>query len=108
MKRPYRVIWAVTAHDDLLRIIKYIALDSPANAGKVLKTIKSRAAALHLSPQRGRVVPELQHQGIAQYRELVIAPWRLIYRITDDTVLVLSVLDGRRNVEDLLLTRLTD
>ena len=107
MKRAYRVIWAAAAYDDLLGIIEYIARDSPANAGKVLKTIKNRAATLHLSPQRGRLVPELQEQGIAQYRELVIAPWRLIYRIADASVLVLSVLDGRRNVEDLLLARLT-
>lgn len=107
MKRSYRVIWAVAAYDDLLGVIEYIAQDRPANAGKVLKSIKSRAATLHLSPQRGRMVPELQKQGIAQYRELVITPWRLIYRVADDTVLVLSVLDGRRNVEDLLLARLT-
>ncbi|MEW6595457.1 MAG: type II toxin-antitoxin system RelE/ParE family toxin [Thermodesulfobacteriota bacterium] len=107
MKRSYRVIWAASAYDDLLGIIEYIAQDSPANAGKVLKSIKSKAATLFLSPQRGRVVPELQKEGIAQYRELVITPWRLIYRIVDDTVLVLSVLDSRRNVEDLLLARLT-
>ena len=107
MKHAYRVVWAAVAYDDLRGIIEYIAQDSLANAKKVLKTIKSRAATLHLSPQRGRVVPELQEQGIAQYRELVITPWRLIYRIADDTVLVLSVLDGRRNVEDLLLARLT-
>ncbi len=107
MKRTYRVVWAAIAYDDLHGIIEYIAQDSPANARKVLKTIKSKAATLHLSPQRGRVVPELQEQGIAHYRELIVTPWRLIYRIADETVLVLSVLDSRRNIEDLLLARLT-
>lgn len=107
MKQAYRVVWAAAAYNDLLGIIEYIAKDSPANAGKILKNIKSRATTLHLSPQRGLVVPELQEQGIAHYRELVVTPWRLIYRIADDTVFVLSVLDGRRNVEDLLLARLT-
>ena len=107
MKRAYRVVWAAAAYDDLRGIMEYIVQGSPVNAKKVLKPIKSRAAILCLSPQRGRVVPELQEQGIAHYRELVIAPWRLIYRITDDSVFVLSDLGGRRNVEDLLLARLT-
>ncbi|MFH1214992.1 MAG: type II toxin-antitoxin system RelE/ParE family toxin [Pseudomonadota bacterium] len=106
MNRKYQVIWSVTAHADLSGIIEYIAQDSPATAKTILKNIKTKAANLYLSPQRGRVVPELNDQGITQYRELVINPWRLIYRITDDSVFVLSVLDARQNVEDILLARL--
>lgn len=107
MNRKDKIIWSATAHADLSGIIEYIAQNSPANAKKILITIKNKEADLYLSPQRGRVVPELQDQGITQYREIVITPWRLIYRITDDTVFVLSVLDARQNVEDILLTRLT-
>jgi hypothetical protein len=50
-------------------------------------------------------VPELHQEGISVYRELVIAPWRLMYRIADGEVLVLSFIDSRRNVEDILLQR---
>jgi len=57
-------------------------------------------------PNRGRVVPELKFYNIITYRELIVAPWRIIYRIENDTVYVLSIIDGRRNVEDLLLARL--
>jgi addiction module RelE/StbE family toxin len=107
MSRNYKVVWSERAHADLVGIISYIAQDSPSNAKKILKTIKSKAAALYLSPQRGRIVPELHEQGITHYRELIINPWRLMYRITDNTVFVLSVLDARQNVEDILLNRLT-
>lgn len=108
MSRVYTVIWSETAYADLLGIIEYyIARDSPAVAKKIVKSIKSKAASLYLSPQRGRVVPELQDHGITHYRELIINPWRLMYRITDNTVFVLSVLDARQNVEDILLNRLT-
>jgi len=41
-----------------------------------------------------------------QYRELVIPPWRLIYRIDERKIYVLSVIDSRQNVEDILLNRL--
>jgi len=36
----------------------------------------------------------------------VIRPWRVIYRIEAERVYVVAVIDGRRNVEDILLARL--
>ena len=55
---------------------------------------------------QGRVVPELLSQGISLYREIVITPWRVIYKIERDRVYIVSVIDSRRNVEDVLLARL--
>jgi len=107
MSREYQIIWSRIAHADLAGIIEYIAYDSPTNAKKILKTIRNKAANLYISPQRGRIIPELQEQGIVQYREIIIKSWRVIYRIDDDSVLVLSVIDARQNVEDILLARLT-
>ena len=54
---------------------------------------------------RGRIVPELHWHGVARFQELIERPWRLIYRIDGSTVYVVSVLDGRRQREDLLLAR---
>jgi plasmid stabilization system protein ParE len=106
MSKRYKIHWAGVAEHDLLDIIEYIAIDSPDNALKILQKIKKMASILHSLPERGRVVPELQDQGILIYREIVTAPWRIIYRISDNNVYVLSVLDARRNVEDILLKRL--
>jgi toxin ParE1/3/4 len=52
------------------------------------------------------VVPELAGIGLHLYRELLVTPWRIVYRINNDTVYVMMVIDGRRNAEDLLLERL--
>jgi plasmid stabilization system protein ParE len=52
------------------------------------------------------VVPELAHFGIRNWRELIVKPYRIIYRIDEDTVNVLAMLDGRRDLQDLLLERL--
>jgi toxin ParE1/3/4 len=41
------------------------------------------------------------------WRELVMRPYRMIYRMEGDTVTVLAVFDGRRDLGDLLLERLT-
>jgi len=106
MKKVYDVRWSETSEKDLIDIIEYIAEDNPSNAYDVFKKIKRKASNLYTFPDRGRIVPELQNQGITQYRELIVSPWRIIYRISEKKVYVLSVLDARRNVEDILLRRM--
>ena len=106
MSDNYKIEWAEVAENDLKGIIEYIAQDSPANALKIFKKIKQKASSLYTLPERGRIVPELQDQDILIYRELIIPPWRIIYRISEMKVYVLSVLDARQNVEDILLKRL--
>lgn len=107
MKKEYTVTWASTADSDLSKIIEYIAQSSPGNALKILRKVKKDVVNLYYSPEKCRVVPELYDQGITQYRELIVPPWRIMYRISDSTVYVLSVLDSRQNIEDILLKRFT-
>jgi len=68
MKKKYEIRWANVAEKDLANIIEYIAKDSPSNALKILKKIKEKTSSLYHSPKRGRIIPELQEQGIFQYR----------------------------------------
>ena len=106
MNQKYQVIWAAVAESDLKQIVDYIAIDSPGNALQILKKMRQKVSSLYTLPERGRIVPELQGQGMQIYRELIVAPWQMIYRISDTTVYVLSVIDSRQNVEDVLLNRL--
>ncbi|HPA76617.1 MAG TPA: type II toxin-antitoxin system RelE/ParE family toxin [Deltaproteobacteria bacterium] len=106
MKKSFDVIWSETAEKDLISIIEFIAEDNPAKANEIYLSIKKKAARLYTYPERSRIVPELQDQGIMQYRELIIPPWRIMYRVSEKNVYVLTVLDARQNVEDVLLKRL--
>ena len=105
MAKIYNVIWAKTANEDLIEIIQFIKSDSPIAAKNTLNKIKKEGFPLDIHPQRDRIVPELKEQGIFQYQELIIQPWRMIYRVSSNTVYVLSIIDARRNVEDILLNR---
>ena len=105
-RRRFRVQWAAVAVRDLEELVGYIAVDSKTYAARVLKRIETRAAALDSTPARGRIVPELAHFGMRTWRELVVKPYRLVYRIEGDTVRVLAVIDARRDFEDVLLERL--
>ena len=106
MTSQYKVVWGSSADNDLKGIIEYIAEDSPSDALKIFKNIKQKASSLFTFPERGRIVPELRDHGILQYRELIVPPWRILYRISEKQVYVLSVLDSRQNIEDILLNRL--
>ena len=106
MTRRYEVVWAGVAEKDLGGIIDRIASERPNAARDILEKIKQSASDLQSSHERGRIVPELLDQGIHIYRELIIPPWRLIYRVSDHSVYILSLLDSRRDVEDILLNRL--
>ena len=101
----YEVVWTNVAQRDLNRIIDYIAVDSIANAKSILKKIKNKANELYSFPSKGRVLPELKLYNINNYREIIINPWRIIYSIEENYVYINSVIDGRRNAEDILLDR---
>jgi plasmid stabilization system protein ParE len=103
----FRVVWTKTAEADLDGIVEFIADDSADAAMAVFMRIRERAATLYNFPNKGRVVPEFLQHGIVQYRELILSPWRIIYRIDRTAVSVTAIFDSRRNLEDLLLERFT-
>ncbi len=106
MANHFKVIWSKTAEIDLDCIIEFIAEDSVQNALSILSKIKTKTSVLASFPNRGRIVSELKEYNILQYREIFFKPWRIIYKIVDNKVYVVSLVDGRRNVEDVLLDRL--
>lgn len=105
-ERPRRIAWSQAAAQDLEAIVAYIALRSPTNARAVLRRLRERAEALRTAPERGRIVPELAQFGIRTFRELAVRPYRMLYRVEADSIVVLAVFDGRRDMEEVLFERL--
>ena len=91
---------------DLEEIVSFIAKHSPENARRILVRLRQKAASLETSPERGRMVPELASFGIRVFRELIVKPYRILYRVQIDSVLVLALVDARRDLETILLERL--
>jgi plasmid stabilization system protein ParE len=102
----FRVRFSHAAAGDLVALSEYLAERSPVAARRVVNRLRGRVRSLRSHPQRGRAIPELADTGLTSFRELVDSPYRILYRIAEKEVLVLAVLDGRRDLEDLLLERL--
>ena len=103
--KRFKVVWTNTARADLEAFVEYLASDSIDTALHILDKLEQAAIKLTTMPMRGRVVPELAAFGNLSYRELIVSVWRIVYRISGEEVFVLAVLDGHRNMEDLLLER---
>jgi plasmid stabilization system protein ParE len=106
MSKTYKIEWTLNAKSDLLNIVAYIKKDSPSIAEDVYQKIRERAHSSNFFPLKGRVVPELQKEGITLYGEVVATPWRIIYKVGNESVYIMAIFDSRQNVEDILLQKL--
>jgi addiction module RelE/StbE family toxin len=102
----FKVLIPSNVVNDIQEIVDYIAENNAAIALQILDKLETRINSLKDYPERGRVVPELLNQNIVEYREIIETPWRIIYKISGTNVFILTVLDGRRNVQDILLRKL--
>jgi len=93
--RHRRVVWSESAEDALDQIIEYIAEESRSVAEKVLGRILEAAASLSLLSERGGPVPEVQDPTI---RQLLCDPYRLIYVVEEERVLIIALLHQRSDV----------
>lgn len=99
----YRVEWAPGALQDLEEILEYVAAHDSTDG--VASRILGRTASLVSHPRRGRIVPELREVGIEAYRELIFAPYRIFFRVRRGAVWIVGILDGRRDIEEILIRR---
>lgn len=90
-----KIIWTDHAVADLESIANYIAKDSKFYASSFVLEIKRAGKSLKDFYERGRVVPEYKNSLI---RELFIKEYRLIYKIDNFEIKILTIVHGRRKL----------
>ena len=106
MENKYRVIFSRYAENDLIEIVEYYYNINIQYANNILSNIEEKINGLCLFPERGRIVPELEKQSIIDYRELIEENYRIIYSIQNSEVTIHSIIDARRNFEEVLVKKL--
>ena len=102
-----QILMTDDAARDLEEICDYIDRnDLPDLADYVLARIESTFHGLSEHPQRGRHPRELLDIGTREYQEIFFKPYRIIYRVSEETVYVLVIADGWRDIQSLLQRRL--
>jgi addiction module RelE/StbE family toxin len=88
-----RIVWSPLAIDRASEIANYIAQDKPSAAEKWINTVFSKVEQLKSSPEIGRIVPEISD---SQFRELIYGNYRIIYRIENKQVSILTIRHGKQ------------
>lgn len=96
-----RLRFTPTARQDLLEITEFIADDSPQAAGRVLAAIRRCCQKLAATPGLGRYRPEIGQD----VQSFPIGNYLVFYRRRGETLEVLAVLHGARDVAQAMVDR---
>ena len=97
----------IDAETDLFDIYLYVARhDSTEKAARLLDNLEKTVLRLETTPLRGSYPPELERIGVLEFREIFFKPYRIIYEVKKTNVYVHCIIDGRRDLQELLQTRL--
>jgi toxin ParE1/3/4 len=103
----YEVLLTQGAEQDLESIHDYISeFDSVAKANHVLERLMEVVEALAQYPERGSYPKELVALGTREYRQTSFKPYRVIYRVVGGRVVIYLIVDGRRDMQSVLVRRL--
>ncbi len=90
--------WSPEAVADLQDIHDWIARDSPRYARAMVSRLVEAVEQLVVQPRSGRTMPEAHDPTI---RELIVESYRLVYRVRDEHVEVITVFHAARLPPDL-------
>lgn len=89
------VYWTHNATRELRAIYDYISQNSPRYAQGMVDRITRKTQQLATAPELGAKVPEYSDELL---RELLVYPYRIIYRICSARIEVLSIVHGAREL----------
>lgn len=88
-----KIRWSPLAIERVTEIGDYIATEYPQTALRIVKEIIESVARLQQFPKSGRIVPEFDNPYI---REVIHAPYRILYQEYNDAVEILTVIHSRQ------------
>lgn len=87
----YKVVWLPEAREALRRIHTRREAFQKGSGRRAVSRIREHTRKLELYPESGRVLPEA---GLPRLRETVVPPFRVLYRVLDDRVEVITIFHG--------------
>ena len=81
--------------EDLEAAADYIARDSQFYAAALVEEAHEAAASLADFAERGQTLPEFADESI---RELLVKPYRLVYKLTEEHVFIVTFIHGAQRL----------
>jgi plasmid stabilization system protein ParE len=104
-----KIFWTADAEESFNEILEYsMEKFGESRTQKLYEKIISKIDLLSSVSLKSKLSQDLKDIGINNIYELVESPWRIFYKIQNDKVIILLILDGRRNVEEVLISKVID
>ena len=106
-----KIEWTLDGINSLNEILEYYMFKAGENvANNIYQKIMKEIELLEIEELKTKQTQELKDIGIFDVYELVINPWKVYYKIKEDNkkAYILFVLDGRRNLEEILISKVID
>lgn len=105
----YKISLTNAALRDLEEIDDYLtATGSAQTAKRILGKIEDGLLSLCDMPEPGSYPKELLRLGVREFREIILKPYRIVYRVRGESIYIYLIADGRRDMRTLLSRRLLD
>ncbi|MGQ0649370.1 MAG: type II toxin-antitoxin system RelE/ParE family toxin [Gemmatimonadaceae bacterium] len=91
-----RLRWTEQAVDQLGAIAEYVSRSSPIYAEQLIQRIVHRLEQVRVFPDSGSPVLEA---SIPDVRQVIEWPYRILYRPRTETIEVLAIVHGRRDLQ---------
>lgn len=98
MNSKFQIEYLPIAEKDLTEIVKYIQIDNPASALKLLDAIDNTMSKLTNFPYMGHASKD-QRLIQLNYRMLVVENYLVFYVVLDDVVEIRRILHGKRKYD---------
>jgi plasmid stabilization system protein ParE len=102
--RRYRVDVTRRAARDIATLYAHIVHANPRAAEAWLDTVERNITSLEQWPRRCSIIPEAPDLGV-EYRHLINAPYRTIFRIVGSRVIIVRVIHGAQLLDLDILNR---
>ncbi len=104
--KAWKVILAPDFLADLFELYRFVALkDGQQRAKALVEKLEKAARSLKDFPERGHNLSELATMGIHDIQEIVIPPYRILYKTQGNNVHILACIDSRRDLDQILIRR---
>jgi plasmid stabilization system protein ParE len=91
-----KVKFALSAREQFLEALMYIAAENPAGARRVRVQVEKALTRLCRFPNVGRRIPEFPE---LPHRELIVASYRIFYRVEGKVIWIVAVWHGTQDVK---------
>jgi toxin ParE1/3/4 len=103
------IIWSEDAGNELVEIISYIKYNTgKITAKQIYEKIINEVKRASENAKGRRIAPLLREFGINNIHQFNVNPWIIYYKVENNAMKIISIIDGRRNLEEILYKKIMD